>query len=210
MTLRERCKHVFRVIYPWINAIYYGLILAYHIAYLYDYSKYYTPWLHLQGIELRRLSIQDIRKYYQRQEEAKERYEKVLKQGPFQRIVRYWLAMQLAKGLDWFKILLPMGMFFFKFLEWWYASDYHQRTLVRPIPPPPTPIQPHPDGLPLPKDHRLCPICLKLRTNPAALPTGYAYCYPCIFHYVEEHKQCPITLTQVTLEQIRKLYTSGV
>ncbi|RKP10482.1 Pex12 amino terminal region-domain-containing protein [Thamnocephalis sphaerospora] len=201
--LRRRAVRVFRVVYPWINAGYHGATLAYHIAYLYDRTRFYSPWLHLQGIEVRRMSMQDY--------EASERYRNAVAAGSSKGVMlRRLLAFGLARGLDWLKVLLPMGMFFFKFLEWWYASDYHKRTQVRPIPPPPEPVQPDEHGLPLPADPNICPICLKHRTNPAALPTGYAYCYPCIFHHVEEHGRCPVTLARVELEQIRKLYTSGI
>ncbi|KAI9592004.1 Pex12 amino terminal region-domain-containing protein [Syncephalis fuscata] len=210
--ISHRCTRLFRVIYPWMNAVYHGATLGYQVAYLYDFTRFYSPWLHLQGIEIQRMTMDDYRQFYHKQEEAAEQFRqaRLASNGLSITVLRRWLFLALSRGLDWLKVILPMGMFFFKFLEWWYASDYHKRAQQRPIPPPPEPIKPSPKGLPLPVDPELCPICLKMRTNPAALPTGYAYCYPCIFHAVEESGHCPVTLVPVELEQIRKLYTSGI
>ncbi|RKP26389.1 Pex12 amino terminal region-domain-containing protein [Syncephalis pseudoplumigaleata] len=230
-TMSHYGARLFRTMYPWINAAYHGSILVYQVAYLYDKTRFYSPWLHLQHVEVQRMTMQDYvimapsllpssrllidflqQQHYKKQEEAAERFRqaRLHSNGLSIVLLRHWLLRILGRGLDWLKIILPLGMFFFKFLEWWYASDYHKRAQQRPIPPPPARIQPSPNGLPLPVDQALCPICLKLRTNPAALPTGYAFCYPCIFHVVEEHGHCPITLAPVEQEQIRKLYTSGI
>ncbi|KAI8054210.1 Pex12 amino terminal region-domain-containing protein [Syncephalis plumigaleata] len=210
--LSHYTARLFRVTYPWMNAAYYAAMLAYQIAYLYDRTRFYSPWLHAQKIEVQRMTMQDYQQYNEKQERAAEqlRQASLRKDGASIGLLRFWLLRGLEHGLDWLKIILPMGMFFFKFLEWWYASDYHKRAQQRPIPPSPERIPPSPNGLPLPNDRDLCPICLKSRTNPAALPTGYAFCYPCIFHAVEENAYCPVTLVPVELEQIRKLYTSGI
>jgi peroxin-12 len=36
--------------------------------------------------------------------------------------------------------------------------------------------------------------------------SGFAYCYTCLFPYVQENQKCPITFTPMTTEEIRKLY----
>ena len=56
------------------------------------------------------------------------------------------------------------------------------------------------------RDRNECPLCHRLRTNPALLPSGYVFCYPCIYAHVEEHQQCPVTLVPAQLDDIRKLY----
>ena len=53
--------------------------------------------------------------------------------------------------------------------------------------------------VPLPEDSKACPICLEELTNPTALQTGYVFCYPCIFRWVQDGQEdpakgcCPIT-----------------
>ena len=43
----------------------------------------------------------------------------------------------LGSILEWMKSSLPFLIFIFKFLEWWYASEYHKQADSNPIPPPP-------------------------------------------------------------------------
>lgn len=57
--LAIRFIQLFRKVYPFINALYHGSNLAYNIAYLFGKTRYYTPWLHLLGLELKRMSMND-------------------------------------------------------------------------------------------------------------------------------------------------------
>lgn len=59
----------------------------------------------------------------------------------------------------------------FKLLEWWYSTGEKRvgQGDVLPVPPPPAPLPPAADGVPLPRDPRLCPLCRRARTNPAVL-----------------------------------------
>lgn len=36
----------------------------------------------------------------------------------------HFLGTVLGKMIELLKVLLPMSIFFFKFLEWWYASEF--------------------------------------------------------------------------------------
>ncbi|PWW76506.1 hypothetical protein C7212DRAFT_295047 [Tuber magnatum] len=53
--------------------------------------------------------------------------------------------------------------------------------------------------IPSPEDSGVCPICLEELTNPTASQTGYVFCYPCIFRWVQDGQEdpakghCPIT-----------------
>jgi hypothetical protein len=50
-------------------------------------------------------------------------------------------------------------------LEWWYtqAEDKMGGQAVLPPPPPPPAPRPHPDGVPLPDDPAVCPLCQQVR-----------------------------------------------
>jgi peroxin-12 len=126
------------------------------------------------------------------------------------------LSTVLGKVVDFLKVLLPMSIFFFKFLEWWYSSEFsrggvsnddEEQTI-----PPPEKIQPDPKGTPLPSTPNTCPLCLASPiNNPTALSSGYVFCYTCAYHYVEEHGRCPVTFVKVEngAESLTKLYADN-
>lgn len=96
-------------------------------------------------------------------------------------------------------------------LEWWYTSGEQrlgsQKTTV--VPPPPPLLGPHADGIALPRNPDICPLCRRGRTNPAmAVPSGYVFCYPCIFDHVSQYGCCPVTRLPASIDQIRRLYQS--
>lgn len=116
------------------------------------------------------------------------------------------LLMYSSSGL---KYGLPVIVFGIRFLEWFYASEYFEKSQIKPIPPPPK-LQPpniKDQCIKLPRDLNICPLCNKLRTNSTQLiKSGYLFCYPCIFKYVDENKKCPITFTPSNITDLRKIY----
>ncbi|KAL8862176.1 MAG: hypothetical protein Q9178_001632 [Gyalolechia marmorata] len=64
-TIRERLIYYYtwflRNIYPSINAAYYFSLLAFHLAYLFDNTKYFSPFLWLIGTRIRRMGEADYR-----------------------------------------------------------------------------------------------------------------------------------------------------
>ncbi|KAG7288057.1 hypothetical protein NEMBOFW57_007577 [Staphylotrichum longicolle] len=98
-----------RNVYPSVNAAYYFGLLAFNLAYLFDNSKYHSPFLWLIGTRVRRMGAADYRAI-----EALE--EKVAKRG-----ARRTIAARMLGGLS---LVLPTSIFALKFLEWWYASDF--------------------------------------------------------------------------------------
>lgn len=126
------------------------------------------------------------------------------------------------KLLDSLKLLLPTSIFFLKFLEWWHASDFARQLSEKTaasieLPPPKLPPPPHDDDgvcegeeeialrkvlVKVPEDSALCPICKKEITNPTACQTGYVFCYPCVFRWIQggedgddevRRGRCPVT-----------------
>ncbi|KAK9721538.1 ubiquitin-protein ligase peroxin 12 [Basidiobolus ranarum] len=203
---KARIKKLFKTIYPFINCAYHLAALGYNIGYLYDRTAFYTPWLRLIGVQVRRLDISDYKEMYQHQNRPGVNWSSLSRTQLLKRLV----LTGIERGFDFLKVLLPMSIFFFKFLEWWYSSEYSRTQVQQPIPPPPEPVKPDPNGIPLPEDRSQCPLCQRERTNPTMLPTGYVFCYPCIFKYVEEYKCCPVTLMSTGTEQLRKIYSVGM
>jgi len=169
--VRRFIRRLFKILYPWLNALYHGSNLLYNILYLYDKTRCYTPWLRLMGIEVRRMSAQD---YFVRRKNSSRNN---LQTTTLLQTTRYFLSIILSDLLNFLKSLLQMSIFFSRFLEWWYSSEYARRPgrNNEVDVPPPKIIAPDPRGIPLPESPNVCPICTNLLTNTTALPSGYVF-----------------------------------
>nr|KAJ3419342.1 ubiquitin-protein ligase peroxin 12 [Polyrhizophydium stewartii] len=204
---KRAAVHLFKTLYPLVLGGSSAVQLAFQIAYMFGKTEHYDPWLWLCGLKIKRLSMQDFQNYEKQAAAARDRLRQQMASASGLQIGLLGSRLALTWLLDFVRYALPMGIFFFKFLEWWYSSDYHKRADTQPIPPPPEPIEPHRHGVKLPRNHQICPLCLKSRTNPTMLPTGYVFCYPCVFNYVSEYGRCPVTHVRVDTEALRKIYS---
>eukprot|EP01018_Ginkgo_biloba_P021346 Gb_06724 [translate_table: standard] len=94
-------------------------------------------------------------------------------------------------------------------MEWWYQSAEERiaAPTVYPPPPPPPPPKVAEEGIPLPLDRTLCPLCSQKRINPTLVAvSGFVFCYPCIHKYISQYKRCPVTLMPATVDQIQRLF----
>ena len=57
--IRTRLALLFKLLWPRFTKAYEYVLLGYNVAYLFDKTPYYRPWLHWLGIDLRRMSDQD-------------------------------------------------------------------------------------------------------------------------------------------------------
>ncbi|KAJ2664402.1 ubiquitin-protein ligase peroxin 12 [Coemansia sp. RSA 1199] len=200
-------EQAFQRYYPHVNCVYHLATALYYVAYMFDRTDYSTPWLHLLGLQVRRLSAADYREMDARGPATSGLAAPA--NGSALRATRNLVARLLAGGLDMLKVALPLSIFFYRFLEWWYRSDFHKRVQQTPVPPPPMPPKPHADGVAVPEDQSLCPLCKNLRTNPAMAPSGYVFCYPCIHRHLSDTGTCPVTLARAHPDAIRKLYADA-
>ncbi|KAL8639436.1 MAG: hypothetical protein Q9226_008871, partial [Calogaya cf. arnoldii] len=131
-TIRERIiyyyKWFLRHVYPSINAAYYFSLLAFNLAYLFDNTKYFSPFLWLVGTRIRRMGQADYRAIA------------VAEQAPLNPTPRpggnrpgqtnsIWnpatfVSIVYPRLLSSLRLLLPTSIFALKFLEWWHASDF--------------------------------------------------------------------------------------
>jgi peroxin-12 len=125
--LKERFMYYYkwflRKVYPSVNAAYYFSCLAFSLAYLFDSSKYHSPFLWLIGTRIRRLGEADHRAIALA---AQPRPSAGVRPGQVnsifsRRTLTHTVGPRLASS---FKILLPTSIFALKFLEWWHASDF--------------------------------------------------------------------------------------
>ncbi|KAG9307200.1 hypothetical protein G9A89_017028 [Geosiphon pyriformis] len=201
-------RFMFKTLYPWVNGFYHLTILVFNIGYLFEKTPFYTPGFRLLGIEVRRMGAQDYREHLERK--SAQLTSSNVEMTRLE-VGKHILITILSRGFDFLKTLLPMSILFFKFLEWWYSSEYSRRpggeTGIEV--PPPERIMPDPNGIPLPSTLNTCALCSNKLTNPTALPSGYVFCYTCIYRYVEDYGCCPITLIKADADSLRKVYNSA-
>lgn len=212
--LKATTLNCFLRVYPWVHASQEALRFGYQLLYLLDSTPYFSPVLHLLQQHVVRVSGHEMVEVQRRkQRQRQQQLQGALQSGPWLvRVLRQgWLHSSYALA-DHTRNALILSVFAFKLLEWWYLSAESKLggTKAPPIPPPPPAPRPAIDGVPLPEDRSVCALCRKKRTNPAmAACSGYVFCYPCIFPFVDQHGCCPVTRLPCTLEQVRKLYQSA-
>ena len=154
-TLRQRILYYYkwflRNIYPSINGAYYFALLAFNLAYLFDNTKYSTPFLYIIGTRIRRMGEADFRAIALASRPPPAAPAMPAKPGQSTSIFnpRTLGAAVIPRLLSSLRILLPTSIFALKFLEWWHASDFASQLSRRAaegleLPPPLT------SGLPRP------------------------------------------------------------
>lgn len=122
-------KWFLRTVYPSVNAAYYFSLLAFNLAYLFDGSKYHSPFLWLIGTRIRRLGEADHRAIALAMEPkpaAPAAPGAAARPGESSSIFnpRTLSRSVYPRLLSSLRILLPTSIFALKFLEWWHASDF--------------------------------------------------------------------------------------
>lgn len=137
-TLRQRLDYAYkwflRNAYPTVNAGYHFSVLVFNLAYLFDNTKFSSPFLWIIGSRIRRLSSADHRAIAEVLDPkpgpagaAAGRARRRPGSGLLGLLSPQNLYPQLLASLRYF---LPASIFALKFLEWWHASDF-SRHLAR-------------------------------------------------------------------------------
>ncbi|KAJ7688424.1 cyclin-dependent protein kinase inhibitor [Mycena rosella] len=203
-TFKGLSRRIFKTVYPWLNTSFELWLLFCNVAYLFDQTPFYRPWLSWIGIDLRRLGLEDFRAV------AASAKKNLVRPHSTLAWIRRLLFTSPQVLLDSLRLLLPTAIFFVKFLEWWYSPGSPARSFstspLGPAVPPPRMLPPHPQGIHFDAQaYGKCPICLDGLKNATALPSGYVFCYRCAYDHVEEHGKCPITLLPARIWQLRKV-----
>ncbi|KAE8355254.1 Pex12 amino terminal region-domain-containing protein [Aspergillus coremiiformis] len=136
-TIRQRLFHYYkwflRNVYPSVNAAYYFSILAFNLAYLFDNTKYSSPFLWLIGTRIRRLGGADHKAIAAMLESKPAagpggRGRSRPGSGLLGLLSPQNLYPQLLTSLRYF---LPASIFALKFLEWWHASDFSRQLTLK-------------------------------------------------------------------------------
>ncbi|KAK5083766.1 ubiquitin-protein ligase peroxin 12 [Lithohypha guttulata] len=133
-TIKQRIMYTYkwflRHVYPSVNAAYYFSILVFSLGYLFDSTKYSSPFLWMVGTRIRRMNAADYRAI-----EDASKLSIAAAAGtpgrPGQGLAGFFHPRTLwPRLLSSLRLLLPASIFGLKFLEWWYQSDF-SRQLTR-------------------------------------------------------------------------------
>ncbi|KAI3470692.1 hypothetical protein Pfo_027355 [Paulownia fortunei] len=205
----KRLQKTVGACYPWLHAGTEGLSFAYQLLYLLDATGFYSLGLHALGIHVCRATGQELMDTSSRISKIRSRERERLRGSPWLKAIQGGLLSCAYAVLDYAQTGLIAAVFFFKMMEWWYQSAEERMSAptVYPPPPPPPPPKVAKEGIPLPPDRTLCPLCLQKRANPSVMAvSGFVFCYTCIFKYASQYKRCPVTLMPATVDQIRRLF----
>jgi peroxin-12 len=127
-TLKQRFMWLYKLFlrrcYPTLNAAYYFGILAFSLAYLFDGTKYSSPFLWMISTRIRRMGEADHKAIALADAAAPA----AAAGRPGQGLSGIFSPRTLyPKLLSSLKILLPTSIFALKFLEWWHASDFSRQ-----------------------------------------------------------------------------------
>lgn len=129
-TIKQRLlfyyKWFLRHVYPSVNAAYYFSLLAFNLAYLFDGSKYHSPFMWLIGTRVRRLGEADYHaiELATNPKPSPARPGRTPGEGMSIFNPRTLGRTVYPRLLSTLRILLPTSIFALKFLEWWHASDF--------------------------------------------------------------------------------------
>lgn len=130
-TIKQRVFHAYkwflRHVYPSVNAAYYFSILAFSLGYLFDGTKYSSPFLWMVGTRIRRMTGADLRAI---EEASKASLAATATNAgrPGQGLAGVFHPRTLGpRLLSSLRLLLPASIFGLKFLEWWHQSDFSRQ-----------------------------------------------------------------------------------
>lgn len=185
-----------------INAIYRYIITIQRLFYLFGHTKYSHPLLAAIKVVL-----------------VRERNIELEVDNNNATAAEIEQSSTIRNQYDWKLILIVASLFSLRAAEWIMREGTRegrdsnvfavarQRLLGNLLPSFPNAIGPERGRLLPPNDPSICPICLRVRRHPCATPSGYVYCYSCIFHMIrEEGPKCPITGTQCYEKDLRRLF----
>jgi len=188
---QKHLAELYMKLYPMYHFFLEMSTLCYYLAYGLGLSNYHSLAHHITNTRLVPISLTDT---------YSDAWETFIPKNQ-----RSSLSTLLWKWINGFvggvTLTISVGAFISQFLEWWYNQEgIKTKFLSLPSPPPPSqwPCDIPPD---------ICPICRMKRTNDTALSSsGFVFCYPCIFRYVQDTGRCPVTGYKSSVSQLIKIY----
>ncbi|KAL0382712.1 UNVERIFIED_CONTAM: Peroxisome biogenesis protein 12 [Sesamum calycinum] len=167
-----------------------GLSFSYQLLYLLDATGFYSLGLHALGIHVCRATGQELMDTSSRISKIRSRERERLRGSPWLKALQGGLLSCAYAVLDYAQTGLIAAVFFFKVNDGMVVPVCRGKNVSSnriPPPPPPPPPKVAKEGIPLPPDKTVCPLCLQKRTNPSVMAvSGFVFCYTCIFKYANQ------------------------
>ncbi|MES1907732.1 MAG: hypothetical protein MHM6MM_000791 [Cercozoa sp. M6MM] len=198
--LINKCLRLYVKVYPVLHLSWHLTKFLFYVAYLFDRSETFSLTLMLIGQKQQRLSVADQQENQRRQFARRSRslVAGFRRSGVLGRSREVFSRINVLLASYAKRIILAF-VYGFKFLEWFYSSENELRPNKKlPVPPPPGRAHAAKEGVPLPTDRSLCPLCRRRRTAAAAIESGVVYCYSCIAPVLKRTGHCPVTLLPCT------------
>lgn len=195
-------------IYPYFDAILEGIHFLFKLLFLFGFTNYDNLFDFMISQITVRIDIRDL----QRWKSKKDVFKSTL--GTFDnsniKKTPYWILRLIYILGNSTKIMTLAVLFGFKWVEWFFMEEDKliQRKKL-PVPPPPKilkSINMTTDNMNKCIKNNLCLICGNKRINSSCIPSGYVFCYNCIFPFIQKNKYCPITKLSCSTIQIRRIY----
>jgi peroxin-12 len=224
-----------RTVYPFLRASLSLTEVAFKIAYLTGRGRYFSPYLWSQGLVLGTVTADDERARAQRMvRTAVQSLRAHHGDRSIVSLLARTAAWARFQAHAHAHSMLPAALLALRLVSWWMAPDAStpgvhdgsglpaaggagastaaSAAVVPPPPPAPAAIvDPCGDSLPHAPARGsaagACPICGGARRNPCVLaPSGFAFCFACVFDAVTDKGQCPVTGIPATTAQIRRIF----
>ncbi|GFT80489.1 peroxisome assembly protein 12 [Nephila pilipes] len=188
---KRRLALLYLKFFPIYNFFWEITVLGYYMAFALNKTRFHSPLMHVTSTTLTHLTMFDL------SDDAWKEYIPESQQKKF--TTALWSCMNIFVG--GVTLTISVGAFLTQFINWWYYREGNTASFAAlPVPPPPSKWS-YEEAV----DN--CPLCKKKRTNDTVLSSsGFVFCYPCIFHFVQENRKCPVTGYKSSLNQLVRLY----
>ena len=213
--LANYLRSCFVALYPYIRKSVGVALSSYQLVFALGRTQYFSPWQHFWSYNIVRQRPPESRSESGSGDHhgGEDLVTEMLNMPTtLQDKVSAWAVTGVQYGV-------VAGVLAFKFFEWWYTPEVQDIASKssggqKTAPPselqlPQQSVEPQ-QNLKVPRDTGAvgCSLCKEQCTNMAASPSGFIYCYPCLYTYVQEHGRTPRGCLPCTVTQIRKCWVS--
>ncbi|GFU47438.1 peroxisome assembly protein 12 [Trichonephila clavipes] len=188
---KKRLALLYLKFYPIYNFLWEITVLGYYMTFALNKTRFHSPLMHLTSTTLTHLTAFDF---------SDDTWKEYIPENQKKKLTTaLWNCMNIFVG--GVTLTISVGAFLTQFINWWYNSEGNTTSFA------PMPVPPPPPKWSVEEAVDICPLCKKKRANDTALmSSGFVFCYPCIFHFVQENKKCPVTGYKSALNQLVRLY----
>ena len=121
-TLKTKFLLLFKKYYGSFNFFYEFFFFLFQVMYLYNKTKFFDPFLFLQQVVVRRIDNDDMIQQETNKNLQRIKFLSSFKYSKLSSLLNFVFKIYYF-FTDYLQYFLPLSIFFFKFLEWWYSEE---------------------------------------------------------------------------------------